>query len=133
MSRRHSPAQPTPGPWHTSEEFQPGKYGLRSVISVYTEGMVLAHVNCGWGDIAVDNARLIAAAPELLEALQDLVMLAVQHRGQAVADSVRRAREAIAKATGVAPYTVHEATSSAPQTPASTEDDSKTLLRENLP
>ena len=48
---------------------------------------------------AIEQARLLAAAPELLESLRlmvDLVELAVPFEG----DTLRRARAAIAKATG---------------------------------
>jgi hypothetical protein len=43
-------------------------------------------------------AELLERAAALENALADLVMLAAQHRGKAMQDSVRRARAAIAKA-----------------------------------
>ena len=47
------------------------------------------------------DARLIAASPDLLDALQSLVDMDVSYqRGQKVSDAVDKARAAIAKATG---------------------------------
>ncbi len=51
----------------------------------------------GWSPVLA-NARLIAAAPELLEALQDLM-----DTGFTGGPQGKRARAAIAKATGEAP------------------------------
>jgi hypothetical protein len=49
------------------------------------------------------NARLITAAPDLLEALQSLIDMDVAyHRGPKVEEAVEVARAAIAKATGKA-------------------------------
>jgi hypothetical protein len=54
-----------------------------------------------------DNARLIAAAPDLLKALQDLFGADMEHvlRGDGKPDqleAISKARDAIAKATGAA-------------------------------
>jgi len=47
------------------------------------------------------NARLIAAAPDLLEALKSLIDMDVAYqRGPKVAEAVENADAAIAKATG---------------------------------
>lgn len=89
----------TPGPWHVSEEWdgtsiKAGQFHVTHTIQW-----------CGWHpeeeDKAVTqaNARLIAAAPELLEALVDLERTA--GLPAMMDDPVRvKARAAIAKATG---------------------------------
>ena len=63
-------------------------------------GALVCEVNDGWGD-DVANARLIAAAPELLEALRKAASV-LEH---SLTDAERRdmaneARAVIAKATG---------------------------------
>jgi hypothetical protein len=51
---------------------------------------------------AAANARLIAAAPELLETLRDVEanLTGQDHFPERVADSLRRVKDAIAKAEG---------------------------------
>lgn len=93
MSQQH-----TPGPWAI--------YG-----GVQNEGEFIIHK--GATDIAVTrwalgdcnaNARLIAAAPELLEACQTLATLLDAGDWFATGRlAVKQARAAIAKATGVEP------------------------------
>lgn len=54
--------------------------------------------SCGQGEIARHNARLFAAAPELLEALQDIIIfLAPQNRAREV---IENAVKAVNKALG---------------------------------
>jgi hypothetical protein len=68
MSTQH-----TPGPWMQGPKaFKPGTHGLQDVIAVAVKGQVIAHVNDGFGAAEAD-ARLIAAAPDLLAALRALV------------------------------------------------------------
>ncbi len=71
----------TPGPWHTTgtqhEEVRNG------------DGFLVCKAR-------TDDARLIAAAPDLLEALEDLLPLLEDRRLQ------NKARAAVAKATGQA-------------------------------
>jgi len=94
----------TPGPWETVFE------GHR--LSVWSEGYGFVHshevpqVNIGATQTANANARLISAAPELLQALRDLqkelrdaIKLDVKkHYSLMVADAC--ASKAIAKAEG---------------------------------
>jgi hypothetical protein len=96
----------TPGPWTWGEYFQ-GLYGSgkdNEVLEYFPcEGMFLEH------NRREANARLIAAAPDLLEALKGALgsLLYVQYEyGDQVGgwgvrdDRIRKAREAITKATG---------------------------------
>lgn len=103
-------AQPTPGPWRTERRIHS--------VSVMAEKRLLV-VSTSWHsferdcyplqDEAEANARLIAAAPDMLEALRlhDVYMDTPQDRGgafgakaqaRAAFDDAKRA--AIAKATG---------------------------------
>lgn len=78
----------TPGPWialrdssrHRGDDWMIGRPGKPDEVAVCSER----------------DAALIAAAPDLLDALQDLLGYAAPF----TADSVRRARAAIAKAGG---------------------------------
>ena len=88
-------AQHTPGPWeHTGQGDIVGKedngYGLGyvDVCSVYLR-TVRGRTNA--------NARLIAAAPDLLAALQSVLANSLDSQG--LADAHKQARAAIAKAT----------------------------------
>lgn len=96
----------TPGPWHIHEdgmkfsrEIYPVNYGGKE----NTERCVLIARVSGWkggfntAKEAEANARLIAAAPELLEALQAVVRIADRKTVE-----FDKARAAIAKATGAA-------------------------------
>lgn len=79
----------TQGPW-----IEPCNFGA-SRFEVQGDGKQVAVVN------KIEDARLIAAAPELLEALQSLIDMDVSYqRGPVVAEAVDNARAAIAKATG---------------------------------
>ena len=99
----------TPGPWH----IKPYRNFRKCIwASFETNPYPLAHVPVMGHQKHVDaNARLIAAAPELLEALKDLAQSIVwkefgECRGFSdsmplpVITSVEKARAAIAKATG---------------------------------
>lgn len=95
-------AQHTPGPWRVLRPSSGIDYNWHVTDEMDT---FVAHV-FGFSH-AVDeqsriNARLIAAAPDLLVALQSLVDMDVSYqRGPKVAEAVEGARAAIAKATGV--------------------------------
>lgn len=110
----------TPGPWTIVET---GKTGLGEVVcevgrggdidprdedSLYQVGRM-----CDWGgwdkETTLANARLIAAAPEMLAALED-ILNGLEHAGCSsqhcsgtchYCATRRRAREAIAKTEGI--------------------------------
>ena len=92
MSARH-----TPGPWFALEndpKHFPG-HGYR--VNRNKDGFAwdLAHIcNAPNGSA---NARLIASAPELLEALKAVLANSLDSKG--LADAHKQARDAIAKAT----------------------------------
>lgn len=89
-------AQHTPGPW--AWDFRVSvKAGGRLVALVYS-----TQTNEDGETNLDDNCRLIAAAPELLLALQSLMNLFEQHEQRAHTKSPvgDYARAAIAKATG---------------------------------
>jgi len=81
MSKQH-----TPGPWHTA-----GEQG----VQIRSEKHQIAKVWTMRGNEWKANARLIAAAPDLLEALQHLM---VAH-GEQLDYAFQQAQDAIAKAT----------------------------------
>ena len=86
----------TPGPWHVSKGRSVVwvKAGHQDVAGAY---MGSYPARCGEQDLA--NARLIAAAPELLEALDRILNWPRVFDGLR-AEDVAFARAAIAKATG---------------------------------
>lgn len=77
----------TPGPWASKKIFT-GSYHIQA------GEQVVAHA--GYEDRAEANARLIAAAPDLLAALQGLL----DGFSDYVGPNINAARAAIAKATG---------------------------------
>ena len=88
----------TPGPWIVNESQEDCLYGK---VSIETEGeYFIAQVDESINQAA--NARLIAAAPELLEALQRLSAQCTRLRlpGQPETDAEKTARAVIAKTTG---------------------------------
>lgn len=101
-------AQHTPGPWEW-----PDDGGVREFEIFGPDGTLICE--CSWhgcplGEVGalVANAALIAAAPELLEALENLdsaiwrCVDAAEIEGTPVEDASNAARAAIAKATGAA-------------------------------
>ena len=97
----------TPGPWTTYVNTIDDVV-IRKINSAGYESCVIArHVHC-------TNARLIAAAPELLQALQGMLSLDEDHHQRGACDEdvcaeVQAARAAIAKATGAAQQSKGEA------------------------
>lgn len=101
MSAKH-----TPGPWEFGHGYTPGAStfdlygpGGREVIaSAMYENMWLSAYDA---DTNAANARLIASAPDLLEALQSLVANLAE--GDFISETrIDAARAAIARATGEA-------------------------------
>ena len=91
-----------PGPWQRNGVRQ--KLGAEDCITVGADGFVIAFLPIGRRPQeqagAIADARLIAAAPELLEACR--AYLADREEAGCTADSiaVREMRAAVAKATG---------------------------------
>jgi len=86
--------QHTPGPWRVNDWGEPEYLdGMKAQYIINAKGEDRTAVVFGQA-----NARLIAAAPELLEALRSILPLAVHTSPEDVA--VHTARAAIAKATG---------------------------------
>lgn len=84
----------TPGPWYYCDDVPDANIGYRAIVD--TSGTVI----CNPSPMGADNARLIAAAPELLEALIWAVDqldddLDLDHR-----QAIQAARAVIAKAKG---------------------------------
>ena len=84
-----SEMKPTPGPWHVANGVQ-----------IRGEREQIAKVWMMRGGEGNANARLIAAAPELLEALAEVVNAADGESWSQLGPSLSKARAAIAKATG---------------------------------
>ena len=83
----------TPGPWRVEHDYKPyviGPNAGKSVCAITGTGAMLPE--------APDNARLIAASPDLLEALKGLLISA--EISLAPPHVTQSARAAIAKATG---------------------------------
>ena len=93
----------TPGPWYVGS----GTYEGRNIYSVASvtddDGFTYQPIVASAEDDGIDcwdaNARLIAAAPDLLEALKDMVDL-VELMCPFDGPQQRKARAAIARATG---------------------------------
>lgn len=95
-----------PGPWVIDRE-SVGKQWTDSVSIKDAAGGHVAHLTRGYeGDVNGDccpswcNARLIAAAPELMEALKKIA--GPVYGPTTIADAQYIARQAIAKAEGIA-------------------------------
>ena len=91
-------AKHTPGPWH----IEAGTH----YRAIRTDGEVIANMREIGGCFNDGNARLMAAAPELLESLQQTIASLehwfVRHGDPEGVNSLmmKKARAAIAKATG---------------------------------
>jgi hypothetical protein len=95
----------TPGPWTISKPMGPGNIGIQSKdINAGGNWFVAELPNCPHEE-AEGNAELIAAAPELLEAVQNLVLIFqtgnhYDTRNPYTRPEVIEAMKTIAKATG---------------------------------
>ena len=92
-------AQHTPGPWHinTMETVQATIHAHRGHVATVSRGSM----NEVSADEIEANARLIAAAPDLLAALEQCLPILDAHRRAALGEgdlTARTARAAIAKA-----------------------------------
>jgi hypothetical protein len=91
----------TPGPWKVGGECKP-LYAWRGQVTGKHpddgEDFILASCNHNYPEIALANARLIAAAPDLLEAL--IEMMRPKSEGMGSLERRAVARAAIAKAEG---------------------------------
>jgi hypothetical protein len=97
----------TPAPWVSHLTGYTGRASAKYVIND-KKGRAVAHIKHSTISPMEANARLIAAAPELLEALNAIVKRA---EDPALCDDtdtlLRNARTAIAKATGEQPCTTN--------------------------
>lgn len=85
----------TPGPWEISKLATPD---YAPEFAIYAgPGPKVAIVTHGNSEA---NAKLIAAAPDLLAALQDLMTPAIERNPNLWHEARTKARAAIAKATG---------------------------------
>jgi hypothetical protein len=84
----------TPGPWKIGT---PPPNGEQTIGN--SQGLMVAVATTGFNVPTLANARLIAAAPELLEALESMVEM-VEMNGFGKAYAMDIARAAIAKARG---------------------------------
>ncbi len=86
----------TAGPWRMQPTSMKGQYLVQGGDIRSGDGFSL--------QFSESNARLIAAAPELLEALEDLILDAekqMKNPSHHMLFSLPKARAALAKATGV--------------------------------
>jgi hypothetical protein len=95
------PARPTPGPWRLESGAEPGQVSI-----IGADGLLVADLEeANWarqyeGSVTEANAKLLAAAWELLEALQAMVDASDDTQPSGVSTDARtKARAAIAKAT----------------------------------
>jgi hypothetical protein len=88
----------TPGPWVIDLDWLPDEHpDWRSIIIESGDKHFRTRVS---GDIGEANARLIAAAPELLEALRGLAYPGAYEGQPSESERIAAARAAIAKAEG---------------------------------
>ncbi len=87
----------TPGPWVVYDDRNDWKTNR---IEIAARGKTVARIYHSVPEEDLPNARLIAAAPDLLEALQDIVSFWDEHvPTDCINDMHKKARIAIAKAT----------------------------------
>ncbi len=89
----------TPGPWKINETDYSNAYGIECEVNgiqhtVCTDQFCYPNFKKDRDPEKLANAKLIAAAPELLEALQDIIKISDRKH-----DAWDKAKEAIKKAT----------------------------------
>lgn len=89
MTTQHSP-----GPWYIDCQNESATIGYRAIVD--KEGYTV----CSPSPMGQANARLIAAAPALLAALQNILLCDEAQDVESMANAIQDARAAIAKATG---------------------------------
>lgn len=96
----------TPGPWSSDHEYEE-TWDTQTNIYVGVKNILIAQVCETDGNISNEefeaNARLIAAAPDLLEALKRIEFMCAAPPDFSDATMQEIARAAIAKATGQTP------------------------------
>ena len=89
----------TPGPWVVYDDSNDGKTNR---IEIAARGKTVARIYHSVPAEDLPNARLIAAAPDLLEALKDTLQLLEVYCEDFEEATRKQARAAIAKAEGSA-------------------------------
>jgi hypothetical protein len=90
----------TPGPW-TSGRAIPADDTVARIVRAGDDHIAVVMDLDGAAQEAVDNARLIAAAPDLLDALKRVMRhVPAGAGGASLGDDMYRARLAITRATG---------------------------------
>lgn len=84
----------TPGPWTFYDDRGDGKTGRIEIVAM---GKTVARIYNSVPAEDVPNARLIAAAPELLDALQTILNIALMDEGALARTIKAEARTALAK------------------------------------
>jgi hypothetical protein len=93
-------AEHTKGPWELEESLRGNNYTAISGDDWIELATVVTRMKLGGDDSpeGLANARLIAAAPELLEALENIILSSDANCGDSLANAIEAARAAIAKA-----------------------------------
>ena len=93
--------QHTPGPWAIeSPDISGAPFRVRKSENHPQGDLTICHVNPYLAYESEANAQLIAAAPDLLQAVEDFLLLATLHDWEGAA--IDNAREALRKAKGEA-------------------------------
>jgi hypothetical protein len=69
--------QHTPGPWAAGFDPDDDTYFVYALVDDVNDGLDIAHC---YGPDELANARLMGAAPDLLEALQEMVSIVAIHQ-----------------------------------------------------
>ncbi len=106
-AERHNMSKHTPAPWNIQIDWE-DRYPICIIDPTTTNhpqgALHICNVNPNLSDESQANARLIAAAPELLAALEEaahiLENVAIMTNSAEIGKHAKAAREAIAKAQG---------------------------------